>query len=55
MAHLGFRLLFALALVFVCPLPVVAVEILEVNGGSITFTGGSSTAQVNITEGHHVA
>jgi hypothetical protein len=49
MAHLRHLLLLALALVFVYPLPVVALEILELNGGSITFTGGSSVAQVNIT------
>jgi hypothetical protein len=49
MAHLRHLSLLTLALVFVYPLPVVALEILELNGGSITFTGGSSVAQVNIT------
>jgi hypothetical protein len=40
MAYLGHRLLLALALVFVCPLPVVALEIqtLELTGGSMSFT-----------------
>ena len=50
MAHLRHRLLLALALLFVCPLPVVAFEILELNGGSISWTSDNpSFALVNIT------
>jgi hypothetical protein len=49
--HLG-QILLALALLFVCPLPVVALEILELTGGSISYTMSNALAgfaQVDIT------
>jgi hypothetical protein len=42
MGHLCYRLLLALALLLICPLPVVAFEILELTGGTILQHGDGS-------------